>query len=123
MPPVSDTDKLDGKWVLLPVLPSDTATGKVPFITFDVKKLRFSGNTGCNSMSGRFSVSGKSLHIDSNMITTKMACPGYNEKAFLKNLLRVNGYKFEDGVLVLMFDGTELSRWVRNLQKPNSYKA
>lgn len=123
LPPVSDTNRLEGKWYLLPVLPSDTATGKLPFISFDIRRLRFAGNTGCNSMSGRFNLRGKSLSIDSNMIITKMACTGYNEKGFIKNLLRANSYKFEDGVLILLFDGTELSRWVRTVQKPRSYKA
>jgi len=121
--PVTGIGKLNGKWFLQPVLPSDTATGKVPFIVFDEKKHRFTGNTGCNNMSGRFQVSGKTLRIDSNLITTKMACAGYNEPAFIKNLLRANGYKFEEGVLVLLFDGTELSRWVRKLTAPRMRRA
>jgi len=117
------TTQLDGKWFLQPVLPSDTATGKVPYIAFDTKKNRFSGNTGCNSMNGKFELSGNSLRFDSNMITTKMACTGYNENAFIKSLLRTNGYKFDNGVLVLLFDGTELSRWTRNLPRPRIYRA
>jgi heat shock protein HslJ len=121
--PAADTSQLSGKWFLQPMLPSDTATGKVPYIGFDVKKSRFTGNTGCNNMSGKFTVLGKSLRFDSNMITTKMACPGYNEVAFIKSLLRTNGYKFDNGVLVLLFDGTELSRWSRNLPRPKIYKA
>jgi len=122
--PVADSGRLEGKWFLLPVLSSDTATGRIPTLVFDTKRLRFTGNTGCNSMNGRFSWSGNNLHIDSNIVTTKMACTGYNEKAFIKNLLRANGYKFEDGVLVLLAEGgTELSRWVRTLAKPRSYKA
>jgi heat shock protein HslJ len=42
-----------------------------------------------------------------------MSCVGYNEEAFLKNLVRINGYKIQDGMLVLMVDGTEVSRWTR----------
>jgi heat shock protein HslJ len=121
--PAADTVRLDGKWFLQPVLPSDTATGKVPYIGFDVKKNRFSGNTGCNNMSGRFTLSGKTLRFDSNMITTKMVCTGYNEAAFIKSLLHTNGYKFDNGVLVLLFDGTELSRWSRSLPRPRINRA
>jgi heat shock protein HslJ len=121
--PAVDSGRLEGRWFLLPVLSSDTATGRVPTLVFDTKRGRFTGNTGCNSMNGRFSSFGKNLQIDSNIVTTKMACPGYNERAFIKNLLRANGYRFDDGVLVLLFDGTELSRWVRNLAKPRSYRA
>jgi len=120
---VADTGRLEGKWFLLPVLSSDTATGRIPTLVFDVNRHRLTGNTGCNSISGRFSVSGKSLQIDSNIVTTKMACTGYNEKAFIKSLLRANSYKIQDGVLVLLYDGTELSRWVRTLATPRSYKA
>jgi len=118
-----DTDRLGGKWFLQPVLPSDTATGKVPYIGFDMKKGRFTGHTGCNNMSGKFTVTGKTLRFDSNMITTKMACVGYNESAFIKSLLRTNGYKFDNGVLVLLIDGTELSRWSRKLPRPIIHRA
>jgi heat shock protein HslJ len=112
--PLADTAAgLNGKWFLQPVLPSDTAAGKTPFIVFDESKHRFTGHTGCNNMSGRFRLSGKSLLIDSNIITTKMACPGYNEPAFIKSLLRTNGYKFDNGDLILLYDGTELSHWGR----------
>ena len=109
----ADTNRLDGTWFLQPVLASDTATGKIPTLIFNVNTSRFSGHTGCNNMSGRFEMSGKTLRFDSNLITTKMACPGYNERAFIKSLLRANGYKFDNGVLILLFDATELSRWTR----------
>jgi heat shock protein HslJ len=115
---VADTSKLNGKWFLQPVLPSDTAAGKIPTLVFNVSKHRFTGNTGCNTMSGRFQLSGRNITIDSNIVMSKMACTGYNEQAFIKSLLRTNGYKFDHGVLVLLFDGTELSRWVRKLISP-----
>ncbi|MBS1567292.1 MAG: META domain-containing protein [Bacteroidetes bacterium] len=119
----NDSALLAGKWYLVPVLSSDTATGKIPTIIFDLKKKSFTGNTGCNSMNGRFAISGKSIQVDSGIVMTRMACPGYNEKSFIKSLLRVNSYKFEDGVLVLLFDGTELSRWTRSLSRPKALKA
>ena len=109
----ADTSRLDGTWFLQPVLASDTATGKIPTLIFNVSKSRFTGNTGCNNMSGRFEISGKILRFDSNLITTRMACPGYNESGFIKSLLHTNGYKFDNGVLILLFDATELSRWTR----------
>ncbi len=33
-----------GNWKLLPVLASDTATGKIPFLDFDVAGSSFTGN-------------------------------------------------------------------------------
>jgi heat shock protein HslJ len=108
-----DTAVLHGTWFLQPVLPSDTAAGKIPSIVFNTREHRFSGNTGCNTMTGTFQQTDSSLVINERIVTTKMACPGYNEGAFLKSLLRTNRYKIEKGVLILMFDATELSRWTR----------
>jgi len=109
----SDT-AISGKWYLQPVLASDVATGKLPAIDFNLLKNVFSGNTGCNSMRGSFKLMGTKLIFDKQIITTKMACIGYDEDVFIKNLLRTNQYKIEKGVLILMMDHTELSRWVRN---------
>ncbi len=113
-----DDSSINGEWFLVPVLPSDVAGGKVPSIRFDVSKGIFSGNTGCNSMRGTFRKTDSSITFSDQIITTKMACIGYNESAFLKNLLRTNRYKIEKGELILLFDATELSRWTRKAVKP-----
>jgi len=112
---IQDTT-LEGIWVLQPVLASDTAAGKVPFINFSVQGGTFAGNTGCNSMRGSFLRHGDSLVFNQQVITTKMACQGYNEKAFLDNLFMVNSFKIEDGVLMLRNNQTVVSKWVRKLQ-------
>jgi len=104
---------LNGEWFLQPVLASDTAAGKFPSIKFNVVKGTFTGNTGCNRMNGTFKRTDTSLTINEHIAITKMVCPGFNEAAFLKTLLNTNRYKKEDGILVLMFDQTELSRWTR----------
>ena len=49
-----DTATIQGKWQLMLVLASDTAAGKIPELIFDLSTKRFSGNTGCNSISGGF---------------------------------------------------------------------
>jgi heat shock protein HslJ len=106
---------LDGEWFLQPGLPSDTATGKIPTIRFNSFKKTFTGNNGCNSMSGTFTTDKGSLVFTGSAITTKMMCTGYNEKAFMDNLRRTNQYKFVNGTLVLMDNGTELSKWTRRI--------
>ena len=114
LPP--DTSTLGGAWWLQPVLPSDTAAGKTPAMEFDLAKSRFSGNTGCNSMRGSFyfSKTDSSLSFSDKIITTKMACPGYNEPAFMKSLRSAAHYRIRNGVLTLLGeDNTELSHWVR----------
>jgi heat shock protein HslJ len=71
-------------------------------------------------MRGKFSGSDSSLKIDAQIITTKMACAGYNEDAFLKNLPKANGFRFENGMLVFVDGTTELSRWTRQPVKPTN---
>jgi heat shock protein HslJ len=109
-----DTATIEGSWKLLPVLASDTAAGKIPEINFNLKTNKFSGNTGCNTISGTFILKQDALSFDENIISTKMACPGYNEKAFFDNLLRTNRYEIKNGVLQLMYNTTVLSQWVRH---------
>lgn len=109
-----DTVTIEGKWKLMPVMASDTAAGKIPEINFELKTNRFSGNSGCNSMSGSFMIKQDALSFDKNINTTKMACAGYNEKAFLESLARTNRYQIKNGVLQLMYNTTILSKWVRH---------
>ena len=122
--PVKDTTKLDGLWFLQPVLASDTATGKIPRLEFNLATKRFTGNTGCNNMSGTFDFTDSTLQFNQRIITTKMACVGYNEKAFLESLLKTNSYRLENGTLILLFNKTELSYWTRKVApKPVINKA
>lgn len=113
--PQPDTTKLGGLWFLQPVLASDTATGKIPRLEFNLKTKRFTGNTGCNNMNGSFDFTDSTLQFNQRIVTTKMACIGYNEKAFLENLLRTNSYRLQNGILILLFDKTEISRWTRKV--------
>jgi heat shock protein HslJ len=111
-----DTTTLGGKWYLQPVLPSDTATGKIPTLELNLDKSRFSGNTGCNTMHGEFwfSKTDSSVSFSDKMNITKMACPGYNEPAFIKSLRSAGRFRLRNGVLTLLSDdNTELSHWVR----------
>ncbi|WP_205507953.1 META domain-containing protein [Longitalea arenae] len=110
-----DTTKLGGLWFLQPVLASDTATGKIPRLEFNLETKRFTGNTGCNNMNGSFDFTDSTLQFNQRIVTTKMACIGYNEKAFLENLLRTNSYRLQNGILILLFNQTEISRWTRKV--------
>ena len=106
--------KMSGKWVLIPALDSDTVAGHIPEIQIDTKESKFSGNTGCNRMSGTFFASDSaSIQFSDKMITTRMFCAGYDESAFLQNLLRVDNYKFRKGMLVFSVGTVEVLRWKR----------
>ena len=116
-----DTTTLGGSWYLQPVLPSDTAAGKTPTLQLDLAKSRFSGNTGCNTMHGQFwfSTTDSSLSFSDKIAMTRMACPGYNEPAFLKSLKSANRYRLGNGTLTLIGDDrTELSHWIRKPANP-----
>ena len=104
---------LEGAWQLQPVLPSDTATGKIPTLVFDLNSKKFQGNTGCNNMNGSFFLVGDSLSFNEQMIMTKKACPGYNEQGFIESLTKTNRYRIEKGALELMQEQTVLSKWIR----------
>jgi len=104
---------------LIPALDSDTAAGHIPEIQIDVKESRFSGSTGCNRMSGSFFASDTaSIQFSDKMITTRMYCAGYDESAFLQNLLRVDNYKFRKGMLVFSVGTVEVLRWKRKPAAP-----
>jgi heat shock protein HslJ len=111
--------RINGKWSLIPASEMDTAGGHFPEIQFDAKESRFSGNTGCNRMSGSYFIAdSSSIHFSEKMITTRMYCAGYNESAFLQNLLRVDGFKFRKGLLVLTVGTVEVFRWKRKTTAP-----
>ena len=118
-----DDRTIAGSWVLQPVLASDTAAGRIPKLNFNLVTKKFTGNTGCNDMSGNFLISGDSLSFNEQIITTRKACEGYNETAFIDNLTKTNHYKIVDGVLQLMHDQTILSKWTRKLDTTSSNKA
>jgi len=113
-----DASNLNGTWKLVPVLASDTATGKLAVIQFNVSANSFTGNTGCNTMSGKVTVNGNMLSFKEQVVDTRNACQGYNEDAFMANLLKVNHFKIENGVLQLMVDQTVLSKWVKKEPGP-----
>lgn len=114
---VVDPAVIAGDWYLQPVLPSDTATGHIPMLSFDIAKKKFKGFTGCNEMSGSFQASGDALSFDKEITTTRIACEGFNEKEFISNLLRVDHYQVKEGVLILLIDKTPISKWMRKTHR------
>jgi heat shock protein HslJ len=104
---------INGTWYLIPVLPSDTAAGKLPVLIVNLKKKQFNGNDGCNDISGTFTTAEDKLSFSDNIKGTKIECKGYDEKAFLHNFLLTSNYKIEDGTLSLMNGKTVLSKWSR----------
>jgi heat shock protein HslJ len=114
---ITTDSTLNGTWYLIPVLASDTAAGNLPVLTFDLKKKQFSGNDGCNEISGKFVTADDKLTFSDNIKGVKIECKGYDEKAFLHNLLLTSNYKIEDSTLSLMNGKTVLSKWSKRNMK------
>lgn len=89
------------------ITPPQGATYHIPAkpgINFYGSNETFSGFTGCNKYSGRYTVKGKdTISLQSTAASTKMVCIGdYDEEAFLQALKRVNSFKAVNGQLELL---------------------
>jgi heat shock protein HslJ len=99
---------LDGKWQVQYLWGFDSSKLRPAFLVFNFDAKTFTGNTGCNSISGKFSLKEDLLLIDKNFISTKMYCSGYNEKNFINLLLKINRFTFQDNILELSQDNLVL---------------
>lgn len=77
-----------------------------PELNFDVASNKVTGSTGCNRLSTSFNLNKGLFLFDKNIITTKMACPGYEESTYLNALSRVNRYVIEGDQLRLLNDSS-----------------
>ena len=66
-----------------------------PFITFNTKDRKITGNAGCNRMNGQITTDNTNEYFLSlgQIATTRMACPGNTEPTFLKALENVKAFK------------------------------
>lgn len=97
----NNTASLTGSWQLQMLFASDNKWERIPYINFNIADKTFSGNSGCNSIRGKFTTDGNYIGFDKNFISTKMACPGSNEIAFLSALLKINRYSINKDMLEL----------------------
>jgi len=81
---------------------------RIPTVNFNATKLVFTGNTGCNSMSGSFNFNDKDIQFGRNIITTRMACNEYDETAFLSALKKADNYTLNGNTLELKQGNTLL---------------
>lgn len=89
---------ISGEWTIIEINGAKVVTGEngiVPFIVFDTKTGRISGNSGCNRMMGSFDLNAEagSLLI-SGMGSTRMMCPDMTtERNVLNALKQVKSYR------------------------------
>jgi heat shock protein HslJ len=111
---------LNGSWELNYISgPKITFEGlypnKKPALTFDTAKKQLSGNTGCNSLNGPFTISEKAISFKQPLAMTKMFCEGGGETTFIETLKQVDNYAISDDgkVLSLSKGNTALMRFER----------
>lgn len=98
------TISLNGNWELQKLWGSDNKWTKNPVLVMDYDNKTFTGNNGCNNITGKFKLAGNFIAFDKQIISTKMACPGYNESAFNNALLKVNKFSITGEELELSQD-------------------
>ncbi len=87
--------------------------GRTPTMTINATRHVFSGNTGCNSMSGSFNFSGNDIQFSRSINTSKMNCNDYDEANFLATLKKVDNYTINGDQLELKQGSTLLLTFKR----------
>ena len=101
--------KLEGNWELNYITgPRITFDGlypnKKPTINFNVKENRVSGNSSCNSFTGKLNVTGNKIDFTQPMVMTKMMCgDGQGEQVFMNTLEKITSYYITDDGKTLNF--------------------
>ena len=109
-PALTDTD-----WYLLDVNgnPLNTNGGDAPVMKLSSKHRDLSGNTGCNTMGGKYETT-KHLEIKFMPATTKRACNSMSNETYMlnalveANLYEINGSNlllYHDNLLLAIFEG------------------
>jgi heat shock protein HslJ len=81
---------------------------QMPSLTINAARQVFTGNTGCNSMSGSFNFSNKDIRFGRNIVTSKMACNEYDEASFLAALKKADNYALNGNMLEIRQGNTLL---------------
>ena len=81
---------------------------RTPSVTLNATRLIFTGNTGCNSMSGSFNFSNKDIQFGRRIVTSKMSCNEYDETKFLSALKKADNYTLNGNTLELKQGSTLL---------------
>jgi heat shock protein HslJ len=111
-------ENIAGNWELSVFPTTDKTFDEIfgqrrPSLRFDAGDKTVSGTTGCNQMRGSYTANNGSLSFSDHFVTTKMACPGYEESVFLEAFNRVNRYELTEGQLRLMHDSTLVMSFIK----------
>lgn len=101
--------QLSGDWQLKSFPASNRNYNEIfgerrPRLEFEATNKKFSGTTGCNRISGNYTLDTSYFKFDPEIMMTKMACPGYDENIFLDAMKRVNELVMNDGAMEMRQD-------------------
>ena len=119
----NNPELLNGSWevnyiALTTMAINDLYRDKKPFISFNVKESKVSGNTGCNSFTGNISsMSGGEIRFDESMAMTRMFCEGGGENIFVENMKVVERFSFSDDGKTLHLTGKDGKDAIRLTKK------
>ena len=105
--------ELTGLWELQKLWGTDNKWTTAPYLDIDFDNKTFTGNTGCNAVSGKFTADEYYIAVDKEIISTRMACPGNIEKSFLSVLLKINKFVVTNGGLELSQNDIVLMKFGR----------
>ncbi|WP_163408233.1 META domain-containing protein [Flavobacterium ajazii] len=94
--------KLEGNWELNYITGPRIAfdglyPNKKPTINFNIKENQVSGNSSCNSFTGKLNVNGNKIDFTQPMAMTKMMClDGQGEQVFMAALQKITSYTITD---------------------------
>lgn len=99
------------RWVLVElkeVPVQQSGTRKDAFLDFSPSEKKFSGNGGCNRISGNYTLEKKNRIRFADVISTKMSCADIAfETAFVNALNKVDRFEVADNILLLK-DGKDV---------------
>lgn len=100
----TDSSLFGKRWILVAIDGASVNTTK-PYIEFDDKAKRFSGDGGCNRIAGGFELEGNNLKF-SRVISTRMACLDSElqeiETKFVNRLEQTTNFQIEGASLSLL---------------------
>lgn len=114
-------EKLNGSWELVYISQPDTVIdqlypNKKPTINFITKENAVSGNSSCNSYSGKLKADGNKISFKEPMAMTRMMCgDGKGETVYMETLQKIDSYSVsKDGnTLNFTMGKTSLMRFER----------
>jgi len=99
-----DSNWVGRRWVLTEMkgVPVQLSGGRRDaYINFEAAEKRFTGNGGCNQVSGNYSLDKKNIHFG-EVISTKMSCEDIQfENTFLSTLNSIDHYEQRGDDLLL----------------------